>query len=274
MRVTPEAFFLPVSVGERFCVWRAPAAVVPSGIVVHVPAFAEEMNKARHVTAACARSLAARGLGVLQIDLQGCGDSPGDFGDARWDTWIDDVLAAVAWARARGSGPLWLWSLRAGSLLAAAAVRRLGVPASLLLWQPVLSGRQHLMQFLRLALAAGVLADKAERVGTQLLQERLAKGHTLEIAGYRLSPSLGEGLAAAAFTLPDRYPGRIAWFEVGAQAGVELSPVVRAQVATLQAQGIEVAPRAVQGPGFWQSVELEDCPPLIDASVAALANAA
>jgi uncharacterized protein len=274
VRITQDAFFLRVAEGERFCVWRAPASTPASGIVVHVPAFAEEMNKARHVTAACARALAGRGFGVLQFDLQGCGDSPGDFGDASWNIWIDDVVAASHWARARGSGPLWLWGLRAGALLAAAALRRLPEPVSLLLWQPVLSGRQHLTQFLRLAVAAGVLADNAERTGTRLLQERVAQGHTLEIAGYRLSPELCEGLAVAEFRLPDGYEGPVIWFEIAGGAAAGPSPALAGKVAALGAQGIGVGPHTVQGAGFWQSVEIEDSPALIEATVVMLAGPA
>jgi alpha/beta superfamily hydrolase len=43
--------------------------------------LAEELNKSRHVAAAQARAFAAAGYSVLQIDLYGCGDSSGDFGE-------------------------------------------------------------------------------------------------------------------------------------------------------------------------------------------------
>ena len=68
-----------------------------------------------------ARALAASGCEVLQIDLCGCGDSSGDFGDASWQDWLDDVVAAHAWLRAHSDAPLTLWGLRAGCLLAADA---------------------------------------------------------------------------------------------------------------------------------------------------------
>jgi alpha/beta superfamily hydrolase len=40
------------------------------------------MNKARRMAALQARALAALGYGVLLLDLHGCGDSSGDFGDS------------------------------------------------------------------------------------------------------------------------------------------------------------------------------------------------
>ena len=70
---------------RRFAVLHWPAEPrVPLGLVVHAPAFAEEMNKSRRMVALQARALAEDGLAVLLVDPLGCGDSPGDFGDATW----------------------------------------------------------------------------------------------------------------------------------------------------------------------------------------------
>ncbi len=57
------------------------------------------MNKSRRMAALQARAFAAMGFGVLQIDLFGCGDSSGDFSDARWDIWKQDLAIARAVAR-------------------------------------------------------------------------------------------------------------------------------------------------------------------------------
>jgi exosortase A-associated hydrolase 2 len=232
------------------------------------------MNKARHVTAAAARALAERGFGVLTVDLIGCGDSPGDFADAEWDAWVDDVVVSTNWARTRGNGPIWLWALRAGALLASAALPRLDEPASLLLWQPVLSGRVHLTQFLRLGIAAGVLGEGAERSGTKQLLARLAEGQSVEIAGYTLSPSLCHALATAEFTLLPNHVERIVWLEVDASARTSLSAAGAAMVDTLRGRGVRLDAKVVTGPGFWQAVELADCPALIEASTSMLARAA
>ena len=262
--------FVPCTGGRRLYVWRVPAeARELRGVVVHVPAFAEEMNKSRRMTAWAARELAARGFGVLQIDLLGCGDSSGDFGDASWESWVDDVVAAVQWARSRCGGPLWLWGLRAGALLAATALPRVGLGTPLLLWHPVLSGKLYLTQFLRLKLAAEMLADAAQRSGTKALREQLSSGQAVEVAGYRLSPGVASGLEGAEFSVANGYAGRIVWLEVGSAEPVSLSPAARARIDALRARGVRVDARALHGPGFWQSVEIEDCPELVDASLAA-----
>jgi exosortase A-associated hydrolase 2 len=158
MSITPaQAFFLAVETpvpGQRFCLFHPAQGDVVRGRVVYVHPFAEEMNKSRRMAARGARALAAAGFSVLQIDLHGCGDSSGDFGDASWQGWIDDVLRASRWLGGRdadhAAAPLWLWGLRAGCLLAAAAAARLDEACNFCFWQPVTAGRQQLQQFLRL----------------------------------------------------------------------------------------------------------------------------
>ena len=101
-----EPFFLPAAHGERFCIFHLPVGAARGGIVYLHP-FAEEMNKSRRMAALQSRMLAARGFAVLQIDLFGCGDSSGDFGDARWEIWRQDVaLAVVAQTTRIGTDPL------------------------------------------------------------------------------------------------------------------------------------------------------------------------
>jgi len=77
------------------------------------------MNKARRMAALQSRRLAAAGYSVLQIDLFGCGDSSGDFADARWEIWKQDLRLALGWLKPRVAGPLGLWGLRLGATLAA-----------------------------------------------------------------------------------------------------------------------------------------------------------
>src|SRR5688572_8913836 len=266
-RITQRAFTLPVRGTDRLCLVREPARGAPRGIVVHVPAFAEEMNKSRRMTAWCARELAASGFRVVQIDLFGCGDSAGDFGDASWDAWVEDIHAAVRCVRPADDVSLCLWGLRLGALLACAALPALPRDTSMVFWQPVLSGQQHLAQFLRLAVAADVLAAEAGRTPTRQLRDRLLGGNALEIAGYALAPELARGIDAARLQLPAGFAGPIMWLEVAAMASDDMSPASLEGIVRLRTAGAEVSPRVVSGPRFWQTVEIEDCPALIDATV-------
>jgi len=259
-----EAFFLPAGGGERFCVFYA-ASGTSLGSILYVQPFAEEMNKSRRMAALQARALAARGYNVLQIDLFGCGDSSGDFGEARWALWKDDVRMAHAWLRENAEGPVHLWGLRLGALLAADCAReREGSFASLLLWQPVISGAQFMTQFLRLRLSSEMLSGAAARSSTEQLRAELAAGRALQIAGYKLAPELAlaiERLDLAAL-VPKNVPTR--WFEVNAEG--KSSPALERAARAWSATGAEVDLHAMRGAPFWSSIEIAECPDLIAAT--------
>ena len=269
MTSLPEPFFLsrlPAGQGLRYCVLHRPAAgVALRGAIVYVHPWCEEMNKSRRMAALQARSLAEHGWAVLQVDLLGCGDSSGDFDDATWASWVDDVVAAAQWLGERFDAPVWLWGLRAGCLLACEAAGRLKGGANFLFWQPVASGKAMLQQFLMLRLA-GLMQDGKTQGVMQGLRDDLAGGRGVEVAGYSLAPELANGLASAALR-PPAPGGRAIWLEVLPQPGATPSPaLVQAQKAWTHA-GTAVRLSAVAGPPFWQTTEIEDATDLLGATL-------
>lgn len=241
------------------------------GAVLYLHPFAEEMNKSRRMAALQARALAAAGYDVLQIDLLGCGDSSGDFADASWQAWRDDVLAGYRWLRSRSPAPLILWGLRAGCLLAAGAAADIPEAADFIFWQPVLSGKQHWQQFMRLKMAGEMAAGQAKAIGEQLRQT-LASGQLVEIAGYGISPALAIGLEQADLSPPSGRHGRLIWLETSLREVASLSPAAQKGIALWQAAGYSVDARIARGAAFWQTTEIEDAPELITATLAALAT--
>ena len=266
-----DAFFLDTSDGPRFCLYHAPRGAC-RGALVYVHPFAEEMNRSRRMAALGARALAAQGYGVLLLDLHGCGDSGGDFGDATWDGWLRDIACARAWIEERLGRTAGLWGLRVGALLAVAHAQTAPIaPERLLLWQPVTNGSGYLNGFLRLRLAGELLAGGSDSGGTDALREALVSGESLEIAGYALNPQLAAGLDTAdARALGPRCP--IHWFEVMAADGRPLPPAAVRVADTWRLQGSRVEVRQVAGPQFWSAPETVDCPALIDATLACLEN--
>ena len=264
-----EAIFLPAQDGQRFCVFHAARATRPLGAVLYVHPFAEEMNKSRRMAALQARALADAGYAVLQIDLLGCGDSSGDFGDASWEAWIDDIGLACRWLQRRTSAPLWLWGLRAGCLLAAAAACRMDAPCRLLFWQPSVNGKLVLQQFLRLKLAGNLLSGDGKSA-MDAMRNDLAEGRTIEVAGYALSSALAMGLEHATLA-PTARAARLEWLEVsGRREGAEVSAATIANQTRWEQAGVAVRCELVNGPGFWQTTEIEEAPELIRATLAAL----
>ena len=273
VQVQLQAFFLPMAAGgQRFCVARWPEAQAVRAWVIYVHPFAEEMNKSRRMAALQARALAAQGFGVLQLDLLGCGDSDGDFGDASWAKWLDDLLALAAWAMARQAAPLWWWGLRAGCLLAAEAAALWGGPGHFLFWQPVVSGSAALTQFLRLKVAGEAMSGQ-DRQRTGDLRVALQAGQALEVAGYVLPPGVANGLATASLARPAGAETLI-WLETSHRPDPELLPASKVALALWQAAPCRINSAAVSGPAFWQTVEIEDAPALISASTAAMTGMA
>ena len=274
MSLSPHAFFLPDGAGaQRFCLFHPAQGQRLRGCVVYVHPFAEEMNKSRRMAALQSRALAAAGFSVLQIDLLGCGDSAGDFGDASWQAWVDDVLRACAWLRQRDAehaqAPLWLWGLRAGCLIAVEAAAQLDGPCNFCFWQPPASGKLLLQQFLRLKLAADMLSGNSKGL-MDAMRQQLAQGEALEIAGYRLAPELARGLEAATLKPAAPGTGRLEWLELSSRADAAMSPVSTQALAQWTAAGYATRSHLVTGPAFWQTSEIEDAPELIAATLAAL----
>ena len=280
--------------GQRFCLFHPPAHKA-RGALLYVHPFAEEMNKTRRMAALQARSFAQQGYGVLQIDLFGCGDSSGDFSDARWDIWIQDLQLAWQWLAQHCHGPTDVWGLRLGALLAldfsadaAMQVQRL------ILWQPVLNGKSHLNQFLRMRMASQMLADDAasgagnatlgnSSITNAALRAQLAAGSMVEVGGYELAPEL----AAA---IDGRDAAQLApmctthWFESTPILDVpppealdarpenvpEYAPAVARCADSWRAAGVPLHLHPVFGLPFWATTDITECPAMLAATNAAI----
>ena len=262
-----EAFFLPLrGAGERFCLFTSPHRR-PKGALLYIHPFAEEMNKSRRMVTLAAQEFAHDGWAVLQIDLTGCGDSSGDFGEATWQRWLNDITTGWAWLQQRSDVPLGMWSLRGGSLLVADWLRQTAETPPLLLWQPVSNGRQHLNQFLRLKTAGRMLKGAGEEGSAAApVRDDLGTGQAVEVAGYVISPALASGMGSAMLTLPNRYPSAVRALELTMATPCEVSPATAALVAKWRTAGVTATCEAIPGSAFWQTQEIEVCAQLATTS--------
>jgi exosortase A-associated hydrolase 2 len=238
--------------------------------VVVVPAFAEEMNRSRRMVALQAQRLTAHGLRVVVFDFFGTGDSEGDFGDARWESWVEDLRRVVYWSRA-GSGRIGLLAVRLGALVAMDARVVVAGDSRSVFWQPCTSGKAYLRQFLRLRVVEKLLNNKqpeAESVTTLLA--RLREGESLEIAGYELAAPLA--LAIESRTLDRVAPQVIPalhWLDLVAADGDPLSPGTTAIVDRWTGAGVPIEVEAVRGDPFWSLQEITVAPQLIEVTTRA-----
>ncbi len=256
--------FLDGPKGPLFSLWFDPGAAADHAVLV-VPPFAEEMNKSRRMLALQGEALARAGTGMLLLDLYGTGDSAGEFAEAEWQTWLTDLECATRWLAARGVKRISLLAQRLGALLAVEFLPRSPLPvARLLFWHPVIKGQQAVTQFLRLRLAAGMMAGEAKETAAGL-RGQAAAGETLEIAGYALAPGLLSAMDAADLSTVD--PAALPpvdWIELAPAAGRTLSPAARGRIEAWREGGAEVTEHLLVGDSFWATQEIASVPALVD----------
>lgn len=274
-----ESFFLKTGSGERFCLYHGPHPDKECrGALIYVHPFGDEMNKSRRMAAIQARAFSAMGLGVLQIDLFGCGDSSGEFADARWNIWSQDLVLAKNWLENRGAAPISLWGLRLGALLALDFARNLeNALDKIILWQPIISGESFLTQFLRLRLAnemvsGGEGTQKAS--GTHAMRGTLASGETLEVAGYELAPDLAAAIDVlkAAELIVTR--SSVHWFEIVAEPDRPMTPAGARVASTWKQDGVDLHVHLVPCLPFWATQEISECAELVSATTNVFADGA
>lgn len=260
-----QPLFLDGPAGRLFAICHAPANDLPprTGVLI-LPPFAEEMNRSRRMLSEQAKDLARHGIATLLLDLYGTGDSEGAFDQASWELWRKDVAVALAWLRRAGIERLAMIGLRLGALLALDVLRD-GVETieRVVLWQPLLRGRQMTDQMIRMRLAANLLEPVDRRETAQALRARLIAGEALELGGYTLNPELVRSLDV--LNLADLAPPqgiRVDWIEVRTEA--EMSPGGRRIVNAWREAGSAVTVATVAGPPFWSLMEITVAPQLIE----------
>ncbi len=263
-----KPLFIPGSSGNLFAVYYPPVNQAINRAIIHIPAFGEEMNKSRRMVALQARAFAGQGTAVLVLDLFGTGDSSGDFGEATWQIWLQDIATAVGWLKQQGAQKIDLWGLRTGALLAMDFASRGQCPIQrLIAWQPVLNGETFITQFLRLRVAAAMMDSNAPKEKTADLKRQLQEGQGIEVAGYLLNPELVVPLMALrAEQLAWQFAGDIVVFEVVPNADSPASLGNSQFLSTLQKQAINASLATVAGDAFWASQEICEVPDLITAT--------
>jgi exosortase A-associated hydrolase 2 len=244
--------FLDSADRRLFAFAGRPAGGTPRHGILVCPAFAEEMNRTRRTVRLLCEQGVRRGHAVLNVDLHGTGDSDGDFADARWEHWLDDLGTGAAWLRSAGCRAISLLGIRAGALAAVTLARRLEI-ASLLLWQPVVAGQSAVTDLLRTRVAAGAAAGERESVAD--LRGQLAAGATIEAAGYALPAALAAALDAAVVA-GEALSAPVLWLEVASEAGAPPRAPAAQAAARLRAAGVRVELTSAVDPPFWSTTEV------------------
>jgi len=154
---------IPGAVPLHAVVHGCACATHPAWGLLFCDPFAEEKKCAHRVMVETARAFCAADLTCVRFDYRGTGDSPGDFADATPEQWVEDILATVVFARQElGVPTLGLVGLRLGAALALQAAEITNDVDFLVLWEPVINGKQYLAQNLRRSLIKAMLTDEEQ----------------------------------------------------------------------------------------------------------------
>lgn len=254
--ITP--LFLESPQGRIFVIHRTPqASDVHSGVVL-VPPFAEEMNRSRRMLTLLAEALADAGYHTVLPDFFGTGDSEGEFVEASWSGWLDQLACCVeSLQRDYGIERYSLVAVRAGALVAADYLRRaVNMPERLVLWQPVIDGGAYLSQFLRLRLAADMLSEEKNRETLSSMKQQLEAGQTIEVAGYALTSAISDGLSSSSLKqIPPEHLPPTCWIDLVSSEG-QVSPQANRKLVDAFAEvGGKICYTVCTGLPFWNSVE-------------------
>jgi exosortase A-associated hydrolase 2 len=196
------------------------------------------------------------------VDLFGCGDSDGDFRDASWKTWVDDLTTAFDWLQERVGGRVGLVGIRLGGLLALdfASRARRNIDRALL-WHPVVNGQQMMTEFLRVRLLSDSIGLRAGETATttQELRQKINSGEPVDVLGYEIMPHLSQAIAElhiAQLGLAVATP--IRWVEVVSGAEDRGRPLAQTTVDAWQSAGREATLHFVAGRPFWSSHGIYD----------------
>ena len=153
------------------------------------PPVGVEYLRAHRALRELAHRLTSDGWHVLRFDYHGTGDSGGSAEDATVEQWLQDVGYAFDEAKeASEGGTLAAVGVRLGATLAAVASGTRRDVDALVLWDPVVAGRDH-------------IAELAERHRAFILARSPPRGYEpadppSEVLGTPLTTTLRSGLEA------------------------------------------------------------------------------
>jgi uncharacterized protein len=197
-------FYFGTDERRLFGVYEAASRATTEHAVVLCHPWGADYIHAYRAMRQLAKMLTAKGIHTLRFDYFGTGDSAGDTTAGDLPGWETDIQSAIEELKdTAGTATVSLIGLRLGASLAANVAVRLGAQIrSLVLWDPVVSGTEHLAELHRAARTGWLMPRPA-------VARPAGEGGGHEITGFPLTEAMATAfslidLAALAPGLPDR----------------------------------------------------------------------
>ena len=157
--------------------------------------FLEEKVFSHPVYINFARRLSEAGWPVLRFDYEGDGDSEGDYRKIGLREWVDDVEDAISFVRGRHfAKSVNLFGLRLGASIACLAAKK-NACTNLLLWEPVVDGRDYFQECLRLNLTTQLATYRKVVEDRKQLMAKLNDGKAINISGYEVGRPMADSIS-------------------------------------------------------------------------------
>ena len=138
--------------------------------------------------------MAENGNAVLRFDYEADGDSEGVLSDINLDSWHDDIVDAANFVQEQCKvGSVNLYGLRLGGSLAWLAANSLNID-NVLLWDPIIDGKEYFNQLLRFNLTAQLSTYGGVQKERNELLKLIESGDKVNILGYEIHKSLADSL--------------------------------------------------------------------------------
>ena len=193
---------IPVRIGpagrELLGFLHGPQEPQPRALLVCAP-FGQEAIRSQRMLRVLAERLGRQGWVVLRFDYFGAGDSPGDDADADLDGWTLDTLAAHRWLERQYPKAAISWlGLRLGGSVALRAMRSESArpPARLVLWEPVLDGKEWLHRQLDSHQRALEASYSLPRMPARLMRPLRETWPPTELMGFELPATMARQIEA------------------------------------------------------------------------------
>ncbi len=220
--VLEEAGFVVRPEGSLFVVLHRPADRPASGLLTVCGSLFAEQHTDYRREVRLARTLAAAGVAVVRFHYRGVGNS--DAGTASLGAFGQDALdVTLSASRSAGVSRVAFLGVGVGSLIASRALFS-HPDAPLLLWKPVVDGRDFIRGFFRARLVAATRSRGPRPVPTAELLTRLTREGEVDVMGFTLASSMYESLNGChlAQTVPEHpHPILVQSFQGRRAAGLE-----------------------------------------------------
>ena len=185
-----EYDFWSAPTGKIFTAIHSPKNGQKKCIIVLLNPIFEERSRSHRYLYNWSRYLAYHGYMVIRFDYIGQGDSDGDSDKLTLKGQLDTLAFVIEYVKKHlPSYKIGIHGLRWGASVAKLFTIQNPVD-HLVLWEPILDGRDYLMKALRMNLATQLIIYKRVVEDRKALVGKLEAGQAVNIDGYHLSPDL------------------------------------------------------------------------------------